>query len=628
MAQAKAAHRAGQMAAAAESYRQVLAASPAHAEAHYLLGVALDLLGRPAEAISSLSEAVRLQPAYGEAHHYLGFVLEKSARLDDAVASYEQAWRLKPRSDEIATSLRRASAAQNNNRGNALTAAGRLDEAEACYRQALELKPDHAEAWYNLANAVFKRRRLGEASACYRRAIEYKPDFASAYNNLSIALSDEHKLDEAVACSRRAIELDPQLAEAHCNLGRVLRLQRQLDEAAASCQTAIGLNPNLAEAYNTLTLVLRDQNQLEEAEAACRRALDLKPDYARAQNNLALVMRDRNRLDEAVAAFDRALELTPDFAEAHLNRGLTLLLMGRFAEGWSEYEWRWQMPMLGRPSHASPSWDGSPLAGRTLLVFAEQGLGDTLQFIRYVPLLRQGGPVIVEVQPALVPLLSQSGFQNLVPQGASLPHFDLQVPLLSLPGLLKTDLASIPAEIPYLSADGKLREHWRGKLRATPGFRVGIVWQGSRDSPQPSRAIQLAAFEPLAKLPGVQLVSLQKGFGSEQIAALGDRFSLLDFAGEIDEASGPFTDTAALMCELDLIVSADTATVHLAGGLGVPVWVPLPFAPDWRYLLERTDSPWYPTMRLFRQSVPGDWHAVFENMRGELAKLPKGTAPR
>lgn len=633
LAQAKAHHGQGRLADAAELYRRVLASDAAHADAHYLLGTACHALGQPQDAIANLTAAVRENPSHAEAHHYLGYVLEEAGQTEQAIASYQQAQRLKPTSADITKNLRRALATQQNNAGNALAAAGQWEQAVTCFQRAIELKPDFAEAFYHLGNTAVNQGRLDEAAAHFRRAIELKSDFTRAYNNLAVALTRQNKLAEAAECCHRAIGLDPNFADAHTNLGRVLRAKFQLNEAAECCRRAIALEPLRADPHNTLALVLRDQGKPSEAQVHCRRALELKPDFPRAANNLALVLRDERRFDEALGWFDRALELAPDFAEAHLNRGLTLLLLGRWADGWSEYEWRWRVPTWGAMREPQLAWDGSTPAGRTVLVYAEQGLGDTLQFIRYVPLLEsRGARVIVEVQAALIPLLAGSGYSNLRPASTTSNQYDVHVALPSLPGIFHTDVASVPWHAPYLLAQPSLMEHWRQKLAALTSaedhevqqqrkeLKIGIAWQGRPDLP-PWREIPLAMFEGLARLPGVRLISLQKGLGCEQLTTIADRFAVVNLGSELDADHGPFMDTAALMTQLDLVITADTATAHLAGGLGVPVWVALPYVPDWRWLLDRTETPWYPTMRLFRQIAPGDWHGVFAAIVSAVLKL-------
>jgi hypothetical protein len=326
-------------------------------------------------------------------------------------------------------------------------------------------------------------------------------------------------------------------------------------------------------------------------------------------------------LDDALVSYEEALRIRPDYAEAHWNRALAWLLVGNFEQGWAEYEWRWKEKHYPPRPFEQPLWDGSPLRDRSILLHADQGLGDTLQFIRYAPLVKErGGTIIVECQDPLLRLLgSCSGIDRLVARGSALPAFDVQAPLMSLPHILGTKLATIPADVPYLSVDAALVEHWRRALGSRQPFRIGIAWQGFPGNPRDrERSAPLAEFAPLAQVPGVQLFSLQKGPGSEQLSQAANRFAVIDMGAK---TSADFMDTAAVMKNMDLVVSVCTSVAHLAGALGMQVWVALTFDADWRWLLQRDDSPWYPTMRLFRQTERGNWQPVFERMRAALMAL-------
>ena len=333
-----------------------------------------------------------------------------------------------------------------------------------------------------------------------------------------------------------------------------------------------------------------------------------------------------------MASYQQAVRLKPDYAEAHWNQALARLQMGQFEQGWPGYEWRWKCKEFGTlPPFRAPLWDGSPLDGRTILVHAEQGLGDTLQFIRYIPLVQKhGGRVIMMCQPPLCALLAHCpGIERLMPHGDAPPEIDLHVPLLSLPRLLGTTLENVPADGPYLDAEPDLVEAWRHRLGAYPGLKIGIAWQGNpKFRLDRVRSLPLAQFAPLASVPGVHLLSLQKGLGREQLAAPERRFPVTDLGGQLDETTGAFMDTAAVMKNLDLVITSDTSIAHLAGALGVPVWVALNVVPDWRWLLDRDDSPWYPTMRLFRQTRLGHWEDVFHCMAEALReRLASPAAP-
>jgi tetratricopeptide (TPR) repeat protein len=498
---------------------------------------------------------------------------------------------------------------------------GQHEQASRYLGQALRLKPDFAKAHLNLGVALQKQGKLEEAQACYEQALYLQPGYAEAHNNLGNLFKEQGKLEEAQASLQQALRLKPDYAKAHNNLGVVLHGRGKLEDALASLQQALRLQPDFAEAHNNLGAALQEQGQLAEARACYQQALRLKPDYAEVHLNLGNAFKDQGELAEAQACYEQALHLQPDFAEAHWNRALAWLLAGDFEQGWQEYEWRCQVKELAPPRFPQPLWDGSPRHGQTILLWAEQGLGDTLHFIRYAPLVRAcGGSVLLACQPALVPLVSRCpGIDRVLPQGSPLVPFDVWTPLLSLPRIFGTTLATVPAAVPYLFAEPQRCHHWREELSALEGFKIGIVWQGNRRyRGDRQRSLPLVQFAPLAQLPGVQLISLQKGYGSEQVQALAGRFAVLELGSQLDEGTGAFEDTAAVLEQLDLVIAPDTALAHLAGGLGLPVWLALPFIPHWAWLREREDSPWYPSMRLFRQRESGNWAEVFERITATL----------
>jgi tetratricopeptide (TPR) repeat protein len=504
-------------------------------------------------------------------------------------------------------------------------AEGRRAEAAACFRQAVELAPHEAVGYYRLGNALLMDNKVAEAEAAFRRCLEVDAGHAEARVNLGFVLGEQGRLDEARQCYEQALLLRPDLAEVHHNLGNILREQQKLDEALPFYHEALRLKPDYAKAHINLGVALAARGDVVPALAAMQEGVRLEPGFAEAHSSLGTVLCSLGRLDEALAEYDEAIRLKSDYAEAYWNRSLVWLLRGEYERGWADYEWRWKTARpFPLPAFKEPRWDGGPLAGRTILLYAEQGLGDTLQFIRYAPLVQAlGGRVIVQCQGELLPLLSRSlGIDQLVPWGTAPPAFDVYTPLLSLPGLLHTTLAAVPANVPYLFPDPELVAHWRRELAPLRGLRVGIAWQGSVRHPwDRHRSVPLDAFEPLARLPGVSLVSLQQGPGAEQLKSLAGRFPVLFLGDLVDKTAGAFMDTAAILKNLDLVVTVDTALGHLAGGLGTPAWLALHYTPDYRWLLQREDSPWYPTLRLFRQQTFGDWPGVFARLTGELREL-------
>jgi len=515
--------------------------------------------------------------------------------------------------------------------GAACAALGKLGEAADSFRAAIRVKPDYLEAYNNLGILLTNQGRLEEAVTTLEQALRLRPDAADTHNHLGSARASQGRLDEALASYQEALRLRPDYTEAHNNLGILFMNQGRLDDAEASFQRALRLQPGLVEALTNRGNVRARRGDFDQASADFRQALALRPDYQPAHLALGSTLGRQGNLEEAAASYRRALQLNPRDAEAHYNLGTALLLLGNFAEGWPEYEWR--HPGFKKRNFAQPAWDGSPLGGKTILLYAEQGLGDTIQFLRYAPLVKQrGGTVVVECQPALVPLLTGChGIDQLVPGRSPLPAFDFQASLLSLPRIFGTTLATIPAEVPYVFPDTDLVEQWRQEMSSKGAFKIGIAWQGDpRHSEDRNRSIPLAHFASLADIPGVRLISLQKGPGAEQLTALGDdRMAVTDLGSRLDETTGPFLDTAAVMKNLDLVITCDSACAHLAGALAVPVWVALAFAADWRWLLHRADSPWYPTMRLFRQQRPGDWPEVFARMAQAVRqRCRRSTPPR
>jgi tetratricopeptide (TPR) repeat protein len=569
---------------------------------------------------------------------------------------------------------------------------GRTASAVELLFQAAAFRPDDAEFRGKLGMALAAAGRNDEALEALDSAIERNGGSAEAHHNRGVVLDRLGRGDEAVTAWKRAIELRPGYDDALTLLGQKLLARNQAKEALVPLGEAVAANLRNASAHNNLGIALRKTGELAKAASHFRRAAVLRPGHAEAHSNLGTALNELGQPAEAVPHLEKACELRSDFVDAHWNLALSLLSLGEFDRGWLEYEWRRRLPadvaQQRQQPLPQPEWNGCNIAGRTVLVACEQGLGDTLQFIRYVPLLaRRGAKVIVECQPPLRELLSTlEGAAVVVARGEPLPRFDLHVRLLSLPGMLGMRLGNVPAEGPYLRSDQVRAAEWRCRLSvdlerprrdgasnlhpeqtrepATSGsdedcdeaaalvsanncaervgvdhserkggaesapsaispqqrrFRIGIAWQGNPTFPNDrERSIPLLSFAPLAAVTGVRLYSLQKNQGVEQLAEARKRFPIVDFSPPLDEGCGAFVDTAAVMANLDLVVSSDTSMVHLAGALGVRVWMAANHACDWRWMRNRDDSPWYPTLRLFRQPRPGDWSAVFQRMAAAL----------
>ena len=467
--------------------------------------------------------------------------------------------------------------------------AGDLSRAEQAFRRILESEPHCAEAWFFLGVVHQQRNDLQGATRKYEQAIRLAPDLAEAHNNLGVVLQDQRRIVEAEACFREAIQLTPDYPEAHNNLGNALQ----------------------------------DQGWYVEAIEAYRQALHHRPGYLDALKHLGNAFRALGRVDEAMACYDTGLRLAPDHILLHQARAMVWIQEGDFERGWAECEWRLRGKHLPVPAFTQPVWDGSPLGGRTILVYAEQGLGDTLQFLRYMPLIAaRGGRVVLACAPSLVRIArSCPGVVKVVAEWSLVQDFACCAPLLSLPHIFRSRLETIPADVPYLAADEGLIARWRAELSAADGFKVGVVWQGNPGhSKDYERSFPLEALAEVARVPGVRLFSLQKNYGLEQLASFSARFAVSDLGPRLEDLS----DTAAAMHGLDLVISADSSPAHLAGALGIPVWVALPFTADWRWMRGRDDSPWYPTMRLFRQPAYGDWSGVFAAMARALGPLIEG----
>ncbi|MBM0741934.1 tetratricopeptide repeat protein [Phormidium sp. CLA17] len=466
---------------------------------------------------------------------------------------------------------------------------------------------------------------LAKAEQLYRQILQQQPDQADALHVLGVILCQTKRSEEAIAHLRHLTQLQPDFAEGWGNLGGALQEQREFEDAIACYERSLAINSANPNVHQNLSVVLLDLNRPETAVHHAEQVVAARPDSPDAFYNLGFALRRSNRVTEAIAAYRQAIALQPDFVNAHKNLGHALLLTGDFTTGFVEYQWRWQQEGWAVRPFAQPEWDGSDLNGKTILLHAEQGMGDTLQFIRYAPLVKaRGGRVIVECQEPLLRLLTPiPSIDQLVPQDAPLPPFDVHAPLLNLPRILGTTLDTIPVDIPYLldsTSTFSLPSQTPNSVRIAspqelirPSFKVGLVWAGNPSHRNNRfRSCRLEQFSTLFDLANVTFYSLQKGDAAAELSTL----PVHDVGSQLQD----FADTACAIAQLDLIITVDTAVAHLAGALGKPVWVLLAFAPDWRWMLDRDDSPWYPTLRLFRQPHPGDWDSMMQHIRNELER--------
>lgn len=587
-----------------------------HAAAHFNYGIALLSLLRYEDAVASFAQAIELKPDYSEAFNNQGSALQNLAQHEKALASFDRAIELQP-DNEFA----------HNNRGISLQKLGRHVEAIASFDQAILLNNGNGVTHNNRGISLLHLGRHEEAIASFDQALILIPDYFEALINRGIALPALGWQQEALATLDHAIALRPGNGIAHNNRGMSLLHLGRYEEAIACFDRAIELIPNYFEAFNNRGLALPYVGRHEDALASLERAIaDPKDDLFDALNNRGNVLSDLMRHEEALISYRQALQLRPDDATAHYNESMCLLQMGNFAQGWKSWEWRWQTERYrkDRRDFQQPLWHGlQALHGKTILLHAEQGLGDTIQFSRYAKLLAaQGATVLLEVQPELKSLLtSLTGVNRILAKDEPLPDFDYHCPLLSLPLAFKTELGTIPADCRYLRSDPGRIPIWQARLGAKTQPRIGLAWSGNRlFGNDHNRSIPLSKIVRLLSAPG-QFVSLQKEIREADRLILDERVSISHFGDKLQD----YSDTAALVDLMDLVISVDTSVAHLAGALGKPVWLLLPLNPDWRWLLERSDSPWYPSARLFRQSRSGDWDEVLERVASEISAFSHGS---
>jgi tetratricopeptide (TPR) repeat protein len=598
--------RLGRHSEALENYDRALAARSDHAEALYNRGNVLVALGRPHDALEAYGRALLARPDYVEALCNHGTALAALGRNAEALASYDRSLAVAPDFSEALS-----------NRGNALKALGRLDEALASYDRALMARPDDAQALFNRGVTLHELKRFDLALASYDRALAARPDHAEALSNRGDALRELGRLEDALASYDRALATRPDYAEAMSNRGNVLKALRRFDDALASYDAALRLRPDYPALLSNRAVTLQALDRLDEALASCDRALALRADSVEALTNRASVLQELRRFDEALATYDRAVAIAPDHAEAQTNRALLLLLTGDLARGWPAYEWRRKLPSWVERGFTQPEWSGEDIAGKRLLLHAEQGFGDTIQFARYAAqAAMRGADVVIEVQPSLKPLLGGLFGVEVVAAGLDqLPPFDLHCPLLSLPRLFATMPAIPGGGVPYIVAPADRIAAWAPRLPAD-GMRVGLAWSGHPDNARDhERSIPFACLASLIGVPGTRFVSLQKDIRAADADDFRRCGSVIDLSGELRD----FADTAAVIAQLDLVITVDTAVAHLAGAMGKPVWVLLPRVPDFRWLLDRATSPCYPSARLFRKDQVDTWDAVIAGVATELA---------
>ena len=603
-------HQAGRLEEAEKIYQQILAVDAGNADSLHLLGMIAYALGRRETAVEMISKAISIGSNEAHYHSNLGTVLQAQGKLDEASACFQRALALNPDLAEV-----------HNNFGNILQSQGKLDQAAASQERALALKPTCAEAYFNLGNIRKAQGKLGEAQDCYEKALALKSDLVEVHTNLGGVFYTQGNLDEAAASLERALALRPNHAEAHSNLGSVLQAHHKLDAAVACYERALALKPDRVEVLSNLGTALHAQDKLDHAVACFERALAIKPDFAEAHHNMGCVQYALGNVDEALARHRRALAIQPDYPQARFAESLAQLCKGDFAAGWHNYESRWQTKDHDTPmrDYSEPLWAGEKLASGHLLLWGEQGIGDEIMFAGLLPdVNRTGNRSVLDSSARLQSLFARS-FPGIEVISGRAPELDIaaHLPSGSLPRLFRTTPAAFEATTsPYLIADPAEQERFR--TRYGDGRKlVGLAWHTTNRKTGPSRSMDLSLFAPLFARSDIRWISLQYGEHTtlETQAAAAGAPILVDRT--VDQLSD-IDVFAAQIAALDLVVTIDNSTAHLAGALGVPVWVLLPFAPDWRWLQECEESAWYPTMRLFRQPKRGDWQSVVEKVRHAL----------
>jgi tetratricopeptide (TPR) repeat protein len=652
-------HQQGRLAEAERLYRQILALDPRHSDSLHLLGAIAHQVGRDEVAVELIGAAIALDKRQAAYHSNMGASLQALGRFNEAADSYQRAIELMPELAEAQMNLGAVLEAQGKhelaearfrkaielkpelaeahvNLGNVLQVLGKLDEAVASHQRALALKPNFAEANFNYANALQAQGRLDDAVVSYQRALALKPDVAAYYGNLGNTLLAQGKLNDAEACYARALSIQPDYAEVWYNLGNARQAQPperlgKFEEAEACYQRAIQLNPQLPEAHYNLGNTLHTLDKLSAAEASFERALKFRPTYAEAHYNLGCVLEDLDRLDEAIAHMNRALELKPDYPQARFGQALAQLRSGDFATGWQSYESRWQSPDHDTPwrAYAQPRWSGEKLSAGRLLLWGEQGVGDEIQFAGLLPeTIRTGNRIVLDCDARLKPLFARSFPEIEVvsgygPDESQAHDFAAQLPVGSLPALYRTSEAAFTATVsPYLKPDPTFREQFRTCYGSQQRV-IGLAWYTKNQKTGHKRSLDLSLLAPLFALPGIRWVSLQYGdFDALESQAAAAGAPIL-----IDRTVDQLADMdrfAAQVAAMDQVITIDNSTAHLAGALGLPVSLLLPFAADWRWMERRPDTPWYPTLRLFRQTARGDWDSVLDQVRNELASSLDG----
>jgi tetratricopeptide (TPR) repeat protein len=594
-------HQSDDLSRAESMYRDLLTRDEFNVSALHLLGILLTQKKEFVAAEELFLKVLSLRPNYADALNNCGFVMNEMRRFEEALAYIDRSLRLRP--DDVHAHV---------NRGIALRGLNRLEEALSSYDHALFIESDCVDIHNNRGNVLRDLKRYSDALQCYEQALLLRPDCPETYRNRGNVLKDLGRDDEALNSYDRALTLRPRDCCTYINRGVLYRDRSQYDEALESYDRALECQPDHIDAHNARGNILLKLRRFDDALRSFDRALSIKEDFADCHNNRGTALRELGRFDEALRCYDRALAIKPLCTEASFNKSLSLLQLGELFLGWSLYENRLATSFFRRVYPGS-RWSGNePLKGKTLFVHWEQGFGDIIHFCRFLKLAEQrGASIIFSVQKCLHRLLQTlSPSIRLIGEDELPVHAHYHCPLMSLPLAFGIGLNDIPTNIPYLKASPQLVRKWRDRLGV--GFKVGVAWQGS--SPRDGRSFNLANLLHVSQIAHVRLISLQKNQGVEQLTTLPQTMKVERLKETLDADGHAFCETAAIIANMDLVICCDTSVAHVAGALGRPTWVALQHVPEWRWMLDRADSPWYPTMRLFRQRTSGDWESAFSEI--------------
>jgi tetratricopeptide (TPR) repeat protein len=601
--------------------KKLTALNPNNAQAYYIIGHSMQEKERMDEAIDYYQKALQINPDFADVYYNLGTIFQDKKRTDEAANCYQKALQINP--DDVDACY---------NLGRVLQDKEQFDEAIAFYKKALQLNPELADAYNNIGIILKEKGQLDEAITYCQKALQLNPELAGTYNNIGIILKEKGQLDEAITCYQKALELNPDFYKAYHNWGNILQEKGQLDEAITCYQKALKLKPDSADAYNNIGCILQEKGRFDEAINYCQKALELNPDFYKAYLNWGNILQEKGRFDEAITCYQKALKLNPGDAYVHGGLSSAFIQLGNLKQGWNEYEWRWRTkgsPTRDPGDFSQPLWDGSSLKGKTLLIYSEQGVGDEIMFAScFQDVVDQADSCTMECDIRLVPIFRRSFPKAVFVEkvkdcdvpSSKYPETDLVIPSGSLPKFVRTDFGSFPRRKSYLIPDVEKVHFWRDRLKTLgEGLKVGISWRGGGiPYVRRKRSIVLEGWVKIFSLSGIQLINLQYGDCAKELLEVKEKLGVTIHDWEDADPLENLDNFAAQVSALDLVISVDNSTVHMAGALGMPVWVLLPFSCDWRWMREIEYTPWYPTIRLFRQSGPDDWDGVFERVHKTL----------